>query len=469
MNTITFTQLDKKNLLSTTDPKRVAIIQTPSLIESISNSASLFPKAILHIDGDSFFASVEQAQNKNLRGKPIVTGAERGIATSISIEAKRLGITRAMPVWEIKKKFPEVIVVPGDYETYTIYSKRMYSIVRRYTSVVEEYSIDECFADITGLQRFHRLTYKGIAERISNDLYKELGVSFSVGLGPTKVIAKLGSGWKKPHGMTVISKADIEKYLKLTPVRKIWNIGKKTTERLNKMHIQNAIEIARMQKTTVEKVFYKPMQEMWMELNGESVWEVNVTKEKHKSISTTKTFTPPSQDKAFLFSQLSKNIEEAVSRARKEDLLINSIAIFLKTQDFGYHTVEVKLRDSTNNPIDIIREAATNFTKIYKPHTDYRATGVWLTKLETKKVEQLDLFGNICRKIGLQNLYKNLDLVTQKFGKNTVFLGSSFNAVTDPRHVGGKEKVPERRGVILFGESAKRRVAVPYLGMAWCN
>jgi DNA polymerase-4/DNA polymerase V len=428
-----------------------------------------FPKAILHVDGDSFFASVEQAQNKNLRGKPVVTGAERGIATSISVEAKRLGITRAMPVWEIKKKHPEVIVVPGDYETYSTYANRLYAIVRRYTPIVEEYSIDECFVDITGLQRYHKLTYKGIAEKISDELYKELGVTFSIGLGPSKVIAKLASGWKKPHGLTIISKPELEKYLAITPVQKIWNIGRATAERLRKMHIENAGEIARMNRSTIEKVFHKPMREMWMELNGVSVWRVETHKSKHKSISTTKTFTPPNQDRTFLFSQLSKNIEEAVTRARKEDLLINSIAFFLKTQDFKYHSIEVKLKNPTNNPIDIIKEASLNFMKVYRPHTDYRATGVWLTRLETKKVEQLDLFGNICKKIGLENLYKNLDLVSAKFGKHTVFLGSSFKAITDPQHVGGKEKLPERRAVRINGETPKRRVGVPYLGFAFCN
>src|SRR4051812_2148322 len=113
-------------------------------------STRSFPRAIVHFDGDSFFASVEQLMNHELRGKPVVTGGERGAATSLSYEAKRMGANRGMSLQEIKKLCPDVVVVSSDYLSYSIYARRMYSIVRSFTPDVEEYSIDECFADITG-------------------------------------------------------------------------------------------------------------------------------------------------------------------------------------------------------------------------------------------------------------------------------------------------------------------------------
>ncbi|MCB1813923.1 MAG: hypothetical protein KDK04_19730 [Candidatus Competibacteraceae bacterium] len=109
------------------------------------------PRAILHIDADAFFASCEQANNPSLRGKPVVTGKERGIASAVSYEAKALGIKRGMRIREIKKICPDAIHLPSDYETYSLYSQRVFAIVRRYTDRVEEYSIDECFAELTGL------------------------------------------------------------------------------------------------------------------------------------------------------------------------------------------------------------------------------------------------------------------------------------------------------------------------------
>ena len=115
-------------------------------------SIDSFPRAILHIDGDAFFASCEQARNPSFKGKPLITGKERGIASSLSYEAKDAGAKRGMRLSEIKKLCPGVIILPSDYETYSLLSKRFFAIVRRFTNEVEEYSIDECFADLTGLQ-----------------------------------------------------------------------------------------------------------------------------------------------------------------------------------------------------------------------------------------------------------------------------------------------------------------------------
>src|SRR6516162_8852245 len=150
-----------------------------------------FPRAIVHIDGDAFFASCEQSRRPKLRGKPVVTGKERGIAAAMSYEAKARGVTRGMQVWQIKKICPEAIILPSDYETYSLISKRFFTIVRRYTPDVEEYSIDEGFADLTGLRRPLRMSYRKIAQHMKKALDAELGFTFSVGLAPNKVVAKI--------------------------------------------------------------------------------------------------------------------------------------------------------------------------------------------------------------------------------------------------------------------------------------
>ena len=115
-------------------------------------------KAIVHFDGDSFFASVEQVLNFRLKGKPIVTGAERGAITSASIEAKKMGVGRGVSLRDARKLCPQLLVVPSNYLAYSIFARRMYSIVREFTPLVEEYSIDECFADITGLDKKYKKT-----------------------------------------------------------------------------------------------------------------------------------------------------------------------------------------------------------------------------------------------------------------------------------------------------------------------
>lgn len=163
-----------------------------------------FPRAILHIDGDAFFASCEQSRTPSLQGKPVVIGKERGIVASMSYEAKACGVTRGMRLFEVKRLCPDAVILPSDYETYSLLSLRFFAIVRRYTPEVEEYSIDECFADLTGLRRPLRMSYLQMAEHLKHDLDTELGFTFSVGLAPNKVLAKIGSKWRKPSGLTVI-------------------------------------------------------------------------------------------------------------------------------------------------------------------------------------------------------------------------------------------------------------------------
>ncbi len=154
-----------------------------------------FPRAILHVDGDAFFASCEQSRRPQLQGRPVVTSKERGIAASMSYEAKARGVTRGMRLADIRKRCPDAVILPSDYETYSLLSTRLFAIVRRYTPEVEAYSVDECFADLTGLRRPLRMSYFQMAAQIKKDLDSALGFTFSVGLAPNKVVAKIASKW----------------------------------------------------------------------------------------------------------------------------------------------------------------------------------------------------------------------------------------------------------------------------------
>src|SRR3989442_4635801 len=271
-----------------------------------------FARAIVHIDGDAFFASCEQSRRPKLQGRPVVTGKERGIAASMSYEAKARGVTRGMRLSEIRKLCPEGVILPSDYETYSLLSKRFFAIVRRYTPDVEEYSIDECFCDLTGLRRPLRMSYIQIAERIKHDLDTELGFTFSVGLAPNKVVAKIPSKWAKPSGLTAIPGRELHRYLAKLPVEKVWGIGPNTTAFLRKHDIQTALEFARASETWVKKYLSKPIYQIWQELNGAYVFELPIGEhDTYYTIQKVKTFTPASSDRAFVFAQLAKNTENA--------------------------------------------------------------------------------------------------------------------------------------------------------------
>ena len=424
-----------------------------------------YKRAILHIDGDAFFASCEVAMNPALKGRPVVTGKERGIASSLSYEAKAKGVKRGMVISEIRRLCPDVVILPSDYETYSIFSKRMYNIVRRYTSDVEEYSIDECFADLTGLRRALKMTYEDMAKNIKKELDTELGMTFSVGLAPNKVLAKLASKWKKPSGLTIINSNEIDRFTKEVVVGKIWGIGSATSAYLGKHGIKTAFDFVNKNPAWVEEHLSKPFIEIWHELRGDFIYDLN-TEERHdyQSISKTKTFTPPNSDRQFIYSQLSKNVENACIKARRHNISCKKFFFFLKSQDFHHYGLEVSMLRASSAPQDFLFEIKKNFDRVYKREVQYRATGIVLMELIDNSVVQPDLFQGMGQIEKWQKIYEGVDKIDEKFGKHSVFLGSSLQALSGRQYQGGRSDTAKRKGNILPGENKRQRLCIPMLG-----
>ncbi len=428
-------------------------------------SVSSFPRAILHIDGDSFFASCEIAKNPTLRGKAVITGKERGIVSACTYEAKARGIKRGMILSEVRRICPDAVILPSDYETYSLFSERMYAVVRRFTPAVEEYSIDECFADLTGLRRSLRMSYPQIAAKIKEQLDAELGMTFSIGVSATKTLAKVGSKWKKPSGLTIIPLRDAPTFLRELEVGAIWGIGRQTTALLNTYGIKSAGEFARKDEAWIRAHLSKPYVETWQELNGTVANELNLTgRDTYQSISKTKTFTPPSNDIGFVHAQLSKNIENACIKARRWKLSTQLVFFFLKTQDFRYKGYEVPLPFPTANPADILREIRPYYLKVYKKGVLYRATGITLINLMEEGTTQLDIFGKVDKSEAVRKVFDSTDELAKKYGKHVLFLGSSFKAMKFSSHVGDRGDSADRTTMLFRGESKRRRLAIPMLG-----
>ena len=229
-------------------------------------SLHLWPRAIAHIDGDAFFTSCEEAIHPELRGRALITGGERGIVACASYPAKKSGVKRGVSLHEARRICPGLIILPSDYETYSLFSRRMFGIIRRFTPDVEEYSIDEAFADITGMRRALRSSYEEIILRMKKEIERELGITVSVGLSITKVLAKVASKHQKPSGVTIIKGRDIAGYLGNLPVEKIWGVGLATSNYLAKMGIRCALEFAQLPEKKVRERFTKPGVEIWQEL-----------------------------------------------------------------------------------------------------------------------------------------------------------------------------------------------------------
>lgn len=402
--------------------------------------------ALIHVDADAFFASCEQAVNPAYKGKPVVTGKERGIVAAASYEAKACGVKRGVPIWEVKKICPEAIVLPSNYETYSLFSKRMFDIMRRFTSEVEEYSIDEAFADLTGLRRPLRMSYPQIAAAIKENIEKELGITVSVGLAASKVLCKVASKWDKPSGFVYLHNRDVEKYLSRLPAEDVWGIGMQTARHLRKFGIKTAWEFAQRPFEWVETHFTKPHQEIWQELNGDSVYGVQrALKDDYQTISKTRTFSPPSTNKEFVFGQLSKNVENAFIKTRRHELAAKRIVIFLKSQDFRYRGMEATLNRPTAFPNEAIPIARQLFEEIFVPGTEYRATGAILTHLQTDEAIQMNLFESPLVLEKQKRLFQSVDELARKYGKHTLCLGSSLPANTVSQHQNFRGHIPDAK------------------------
>ena len=416
-----------------------------------------FPRAILHVDGDSFFVSCQVTQDPSLKGRPVVTGLERGIASAMYYEAKARGITRGMRVSEMRTLCPDVVIMNSDYALYEQYSHRMNSIVKRYTSKVESYSIDECFADITGLDEEFHMTYEEIAARIKRDLEEELGITFSVGVSVTKTLAKTASTSQKPSGLTVASSLQTEALLAKTPIEKVWGIGRRTSVRMVGYAITTALDFALKDTEWVRKHFPKPYQELHHELRGTCMHAVaSGDRRDYLSTSKTRTFSKPSGDESYVMAQLSNNIEKACRALRGRGMFGKKVSIFLKTQRFTYSMAEFVLPYAVATPGEILKYAERHFHALFEKGVTYRATGITVSQLTRTRASTLNLFSENTVDEAASKIYQSVDRLNRQYGRNAVFLGSSMQAVKRDR----SERVAH-----LFAGSRFRRLGIPSLGV----
>lgn len=427
---------------------------------------SSWPRAILHIDADAFFASCEQALHPELKGRPVITGKERGIVAAASYEAKERGVTRAMRLSEVKKVCPDAVILPSDYESYSLFSMRMFEILRRFSPDVEEYSIDEAFVDLTGLRRTYHGSYGTIAEQMQKTIHQELGFTVSVGVSLSKVLAKVASKHMKPCGLVLIPGRDIHLYLEKLPIEKVWGIGSNTAAYLTKYGIRTALDFARRNEAFVKSHLSKPYKGVWDELNGRSVFPVTTeSKSAYQSIGKSRTFTPPSGDEAFVFAQLSKNLENACIKARRYNLAATRLILFLRTKDFRDRGIEMRLTRPTAYPVELFGILREGFSQVFQPGALYRSTGVVLAGLVAEAQVQYTLFDDTAKIERMSKIYHAVDELSQKFGKHTIQHGSSLPTKVQAQHEGGRGDVPVRKTELFKGENKRQRLGIPMINV----
>ncbi|MDD4737528.1 MAG: DNA polymerase IV [Kiritimatiellae bacterium] len=425
----------------------------------------LFPTAILHVDADAFFTSVEQAVHPRLKGRPVVSGKERGIIACASYEAKALGIHRGVSLWEAKKRCPDLVVLPSDYETYSVYSKRMFDILRRYTPVVEEYSIDEAFADLSGMRRIFRCSYEKIARRMQSEIQQELDLSVSVGVSLTKSLAKLGSDFRKPHGITAVAGCHIHLFLQRIQLDEVWGFGPNSVNLLRKYGLRTAADFIQQPEIWARKMLGKPGVDIWNELRGTCVQPVtNETKHARLSIGKSKTFTTPSAERDFVHAKLLRNLESAFIKLRRHQLQAREITIVLREKNYRQDALTSRL----NRPTSATHEAVTLvnqlFAQLYRPDTLYRTTQIVLSSLSPASTRQYELFEDpLCIEKCL-HASELIDEINHRFGKHKIGLGTALFLDQHPET--DRDAPAWRKQHLLLGETARKRLAIPRLDIA---
>lgn len=376
----------------------------------------------LHADGDAFFVGCELSVHPELRGKPVIVGGDRGIAVAMSPEAKSLGVTRGMPVFRIKKLFPEVIILSHHFDLYREVRDKMHQILLSYFEKIEVYSIDECFA----LVEPHIVKYFGSEKKliteVKNEVNKTLHVSYSFGLARTKALSKLASKLEKPSGLVILlTQEDEIRALRQTPIDNIWGIGRSTVPRLAHMGCKTAYDFVKLEKHKL-KNFSTTITTLQRELQGEEILNVesDVDPRDQKSIQSTATFHPSSTDPIVILREISENVEEVSRNSRALGLVSNKISFFVKTSEFKYHFGEIKLEEYTSDPGAIFHAIENKFYKVLPKRTRIRSTGVILHNLTREEKVPRDLFGR------QEKLLKNMaielaaDKLREKYGKNTI-------------------------------------------------
>ncbi len=376
----------------------------------------------LHADGDSFFVACELSVHPELKGKPVIVGADRGIAVAMSPEAKKLGITRGMPVFKIKKFYPEVVILSHHFELYQDIAKRMQQILSSYFTDIEEYSIDECFA----LAQPSEIKYFGGEEKLmlelKNEIEKTLGVTYSLGLARTKALSKLASKLKKPGGLVILlNKEDETRALKATSIDDIWGIGRRTVPLLKKFGLSTAYDFINLPKGRLRD-FSAPISVLQRELQGEQILEVesNYDPRSQKSIQSTATFRPASTDPKIIWREISENTEEACKDARELKLVCNKVSFFVKTSEFKYFFDEVKLDEFTSDPGIILNAIESKFQKILPKRQRIRSTGVILHNLVREENTPQDLFGRQNKVLSRLAIEETADKIRKKYGKDVI-------------------------------------------------
>ncbi len=342
---------------------------------------SCVKRRIMHLDMDAFYAAVEQSDNPRLRGKPVIVGgAMRGVVCAASYEARRYGVHSAMPVFQAIKLCPQGIFLPVRMDRYKEVSRMVMEILKGISPLVEQVSIDEAYADITGTERLYGPPDE-LALRVKAAVRERTALTCSIGIAPNKYLAKIASDFKKPDGLTIIAEEQVREFLQKLPVGKIPGVGKKTGEELKTLGIVFVSDILNFPATFMTRKFGKWGAALYEKAQGIDNSAVEPHSEP-KSISAEQTFPKDIDSIADLEKMLLSQAEEVGGELRKLGFKARTVTLKVKFSDFKMRTRSRTLPDPFDTT-DAIFNAGQRLLEDLKLSCKVRLIGVGVSNLSS--------------------------------------------------------------------------------------
>lgn len=348
----------------------------------------------MHIDLNAFFATCEVLRDPSLKGKPLIVGHEgrSGIVSTCSYEARKFGVHSGQPTFQALKLCPQAVIVPPHFSLYEVYSRSFFSYVRTYSSVIEEASIDECYVDMT--KAMADVTEPtAYLRNMQFKLKEQTGLSCSIGIAPTKWLAKMGSDLRKPMGLTIVRRRDIPTLIYPLPIESFWGIGKKTAPALRSLGILTIGDLARECQADNPSLvrllgrFYGTVKD-WVNGRGDDV--VSTEPWDPKSVGVSHTLMRDCEGLSEVLPALKEICAEVSRRAKKEGKVGKGMTLHVKDTSFRTHSKAYTFGELTDDEEALFQVA----TKLYAQHFDamtVRLVGVTLERLCIKARQEVQM------------------------------------------------------------------------------
>ncbi len=380
---------------------------------------------------DAFFAAVEQRDHPEYRGKPVIVGADpregrgRGVVSTCSYEARVFGIHSAMPINQAWKRCPQGIYVPPNGALYSRVSQSILAVFYEFSDMVEPLSVDEAFIDVTGSMRLFG-DGATIARKIKQRILEKEHLTASVGVAPSKFVAKIASDLQKPDGLVVVQPDRVAEFLAPLDIGRMWGAGAKTQQKLHAMGIRTFGDLARFDPEVLERKLGKAGRHFYQLAHGRDVRSVKGERQV-KSVSNEHTFDRDTLDDEQLRQTLARLCEKVGNRLRKAGLSGRTIQLKMRYADFETLTRRLTLPQATDSTSQLTEKIIDLFERNRQQGRPVRLLGVGMSGFGTEEDAQLSLFET---PVAARPLDEIEDLIKERFGARAIHRADSIKGKT---------------------------------------